>query len=100
MKCANSNTKVTCKLSRIIPRVSHLRTKDIDLRVDFHCPVIFMDTHVNFTRVSKIEAMYGRSRVHVRVEPRSTLTLTRGLLRAENLRAYARINYASVEIHL
>ena len=42
MKCANSSTKVTFKLSRITPRVSHLRTNDIDLRVDFHCRVIFM----------------------------------------------------------
>ena len=27
--------------------------------------------HVNFTRVNKIETMYGRSRVNVQVEPRS-----------------------------
>ena len=27
-----------------------------------------ISTHVNFTRVSKIEAMYGRSRVNVKVE--------------------------------
>ena len=36
-------------------------------------------TDVNFTRVNKMETMYGRSRVYVKVEPRSTFTLTRGL---------------------
>ena len=38
-----------------------------------------MRTHVNFTRVNKMETMYGQSRVYVKVEPRSTFTLTRGL---------------------
>ena len=32
-------------------------------------------THVNFTCVNKIETMYGKSRVYVEVEPRSTFTL-------------------------
>ena len=36
-------------------------------------------TDVNFTRVNKMDTMYGRSRVYVKVEPRSTFTLTRGL---------------------
>ena len=36
-------------------------------------------THVNFTRVNKIEAMYGRSRVRVKVERGLTFTFTRGL---------------------
>ena len=36
-------------------------------------------THVNFTRVKKIEAMYGRSRVRVKVERGLTFTFTRGL---------------------
>ena len=31
---------------------------------------------VTFTCVNEIEAMYGRSLVHVKVEPRSTLSLT------------------------
>ena len=35
--------------------------------------------HVNSTRVNKIEAMNGRSRVNVKVEPRSTFTFTRDL---------------------
>ena len=39
----------------------------------------YVSTHVNFTRVNKIEAMYGRSRVNVKVEPRSTFTLSRGV---------------------
>ena len=34
-------------------------------------------THVNFTRVNKIEAMYGRPYVNVKVERGSTLTFTR-----------------------
>ena len=40
--------------------------------VNFHC-------RVNFTCVNKIEAMYGRSRVNVKVEPRSIFTFTRTL---------------------
>ena len=38
-----------------------------------------MRDHVNFTRVNEIEAMYGRSRVNVKVERSSTFTFTRGL---------------------
>ena len=41
---------------------------------DFH-----MRTIVNFTPVDKIEAMCGRSRVNITVEPRSTLTFERTL---------------------
>ena len=36
-------------------------------------------THVNFTRVNKVEAMYGRSRVRVNVERGLTFTFTSGL---------------------
>ena len=36
-------------------------------------------TNVNFTRVNKIQAMYGRSRVSVKVERGSTFTFTRGV---------------------
>ena len=36
-------------------------------------------TNVNFTRVNKIEAMYGRSRVRVKVERGLTFTFTSGL---------------------
>ena len=32
----------------------------------------YVSTHVNFTRVNKIEAMYRTSRVNVKVGPRST----------------------------
>ena len=38
-----------------------------------------MRTLVNFRQVSKIEAMYERPRVNVRVERGSTFTLMRGL---------------------
>ena len=32
----------------------------------------YVSTHVNFARVNKIEAMYRRSRVNIKVGPRST----------------------------
>ena len=35
--------------------------------------------HVNFTRVGKIQAMCGKSRVNVKVKPRLTFTFRRGL---------------------
>ena len=38
-----------------------------------------MRTLVNFTHVNKIEAMYERPRVNVRVERGSTFTFMRGL---------------------
>ena len=38
-----------------------------------------MRTHLHFTRVNKIETMYGRSRVNVKVEPRSSFMFKRGL---------------------
>ena len=41
-------------------------------RVDFHC-------RVNLTCVNKIQAMNWKSLVHVKIEPRSTSTFTRGL---------------------
>ena len=36
-------------------------------------------TYVNLPRVNKIEKLNEKSRVHVKVEPRSTFTFTRGL---------------------
>ena len=36
-------------------------------------------THVNFTRVNKVKAMYGRSRVSVKVKRGSSFIFTRGL---------------------
>ena len=35
--------------------------------------------HVYLARVSKIETLYGRSSIYLKVEPRSTFTFTRGL---------------------
>ena len=46
----------------------------LGLSRNFYAP-----THVNFTRVNKIEAMYGRSRVSMKVERGLTFTFTRGL---------------------
>ena len=36
-------------------------------------------THVHFTRLNKVDAMYERSHVNVKVEPGSTFTFTRDL---------------------
>ena len=38
-----------------------------------------MRTHVNLARVNKIETLYGRSLVYVKVEPGSIFTITFGL---------------------
>ena len=38
-----------------------------------------MRTHVNFTRVNKIEVMYDRPRVNVRVKRGSTFAFTRNV---------------------
>ena len=46
------------------------------VKVHFHYRVILT---CDFTRVNKVEAMSGRSRVNVKVEPRSTSTFVRGL---------------------
>ena len=45
--------------------------------------------------------MYERPRINVKVEPRSTITFTRGLsyLPLLYLRAFAQKNYASVEVN-
>ena len=40
----------------------------------------YLRTHVNFTRVNKIRAMYGKLHVNVKVEPSSTFTFTGGVL--------------------
>ena len=39
----------------------------------------YLRTHVNFTRVNKIEAMYERSRLNIKVESPLTITFTRDL---------------------
>ena len=39
----------------------------------------YVGTHVNFTRVNKIETIYGRSHVNMKVKPRSNFTITSGL---------------------
>ena len=60
-----------------------------------------------FLRVNKIEAMYEVSRVNVKFERDSTFTFTPDLpnvasilFTEENLRTYARKNYATVKIQL
>ena len=56
--------------------------KTLRIEVDFHCRVIFTYvrtlTLTGFTSANKIETIYGRPRVTVKVEPRSTFTFTRG----------------------
>ena len=49
-----------------------------------------MLTLVNFTHVNKIEAMYERPRVNVRVERGSTFTFMRGLSYIASIFFYAR----------
>ena len=52
-----------------------------------------MRSHVNFTRVNKIETMYGSSRVNVKVEPRSTFTFTRAF---SYIASFTRVNFRCV----
>ena len=65
-----------------------------------------ISTHVNCTRLNEIEAVYGRSRVNVKVERGQLLhlrvtfhTLSLFYSRAWNLRAYLRERYATMEIY-
>ena len=60
--------------------------------------------HVYLARVSKIETLYGRSSIYLKVEPRSTFTFTRGLLYiVSNSFTHVHFsyvkNYATVEIN-
>ena len=88
--------------SRNYATVAILPMDGFPLSRNFH-----VRTHVNFTLVNKIGAMYERPRVNVKVDRVLPLTLTRDLpyimplfyLRALNLRAHARENYTAVEIH-
>ena len=66
-----------------------------------------MRTHVNITRINKIEAMYGRSRVNFKVELRSTCTFVGSFSYIAPMlftglkftsRTYSRENYAVVEV--
>ena len=60
--------------------------------------------HVYLARVSKIETLYGRSSIYLKVEPRSTFTFTRGLLYIVSI-SFTHVhfscvkNYATVEIN-
>ena len=54
-----------------------------------------MRTHVNFTLVNEIETIYGRSRINVKVEPRSTFTFTRGLSYIASI-SFTRVNFTCV----
>ena len=67
------------------------------IRVDFHCCVNFyVSTHVDFTRVHKIEAMYRRSRVNVKVGPRSFFTFARGLSYIARSILFKRVKFTCV----
>ena len=66
------------------------------LKVDFHCRVIlYVRTHVNFTRVNEIDTVYGSWRVNVKIEPRSTFTFTRGLSYMISF-SFTRVNFTCV----
>ena len=67
------------------------------IRVDFHsCANFYVSTHVNFTRVHKIEAMYRWSRVNVKVEPRSFFTFARGLSYIARSILFKRVKFTCV----
>ena len=51
--------------------------------------------HVNFSRVKKIEAMYERPRIKVKVERCSTLTFTRGISYLASI-LFTRVNFKCV----
>ena len=55
----------------------------------------YVSTRVSFTRVNKIETMYGRSRVNVKVEPHSTFTFTRDLSYISSI-SFTRVNFTCV----
>ena len=60
-------------------------------RLDFHCSVnCTLRTHVN-----EIDAMNGRSRANVQVEPRSTFTFTRNLSYITSI-SFTHVNFACV----
>ena len=52
-------------------------------------------THVNFTRINKIETMHVRSRGNVKVEARSTLTFMGGLSYIASI-SFTRVNFPCV----
>ena len=55
----------------------------------------YVRSHVNFMRLNIIETMYRRSRVNVKVEPRSTFTFTRGLSYIASI-SFTRVNFTCV----
>ena len=65
------------------------------LRVDFHCRVIFPCVHVNLPGASKIETMYGRSRIRKSQKPRSTFTFTRSLSYTVSI-SFKHVNFTCV----
>ena len=62
------------------------------LKVDFHCRVLIFYVR---TRVNKTETMYERSRVNVKVEPRSTFTFTGGLSYIASI-SFMHVNFTCV----
>ena len=62
------------------------------LKVDFHCRVLIFYVR---TRVNKTETMYGRSRVNIKVEPRSTFTFTGGLSYIASI-SFTHVNFTCV----
>ena len=59
----------------------------------------YVRTHVNFARVTKIETMYGRSRVNVIVEPRAlNLTFTRSLSYIVSI-SFMRVNFSCIRAY-
>lgn len=70
------------------------------VKVDFHCHINFTCTHVKFTCTDKIEAMYARPFVNVKVEQDSTFTFTLTPILYYLYFIYVHKTYMIIAIHL
>ena len=62
------------------------------VKVDFHCR-----THVTFTRVNKIEAVYERLSVNVKVDVAQLFTFTRDTLYTVSI-LYMRVKFTCIRM--
>ena len=62
------------------------------LKVDFHCRVLIFYLR---RRVNRTETVYGKSRVNVKVELRSTFTFTEGLSCIASI-SFTHVNFTCV----
>ena len=71
-KNKSENVKVSLIISYLVPRILNLPLYGFALSRNFH-----VRTHVNFSCVNKIEAIYERPRLNVKFGRGSTFTCTR-----------------------